>query len=247
MTTPATAITITGITPTTIMADASAPAIALPIELLIWLSPAFPVGAFAFSHGLEMAVERGWVTTRHALEDWLADVVEHGSLRTDVILLAAAWRAAESADGEALRQANDWACALQPSAERHLETVTQGASFVAAIRAAWPAPRLDLMPEEHIAYPVAVGAVAALHGMPLEATALAYGVAFVSNFASAAIRLGVIGHSDGQRVVAVLLPKLQALAYRSCHLTLDEIGSATLRADLASLFHETQYSRLFRS
>jgi urease accessory protein len=236
-----------GIMPAVAMAEAGAPSIALPVELMIWLSPAFPVGAFAFSHGLELAVERGWVTARGDLDNWLTDLVAHGSLRTDLILLGAAWRAAADCDGEALQRANDWACALQPSAERHLETVTQGGSFIAAIRAAWPTPRLDLVPGEGVAYPVAVGAVATLHGVTLAATALAYAVAFVGNLASAAIRLGVIGHSDGQRVVATLLPRLQALAHHACHLTLDDIGSATLRADLASLLHETQYSRLFRS
>lgn len=241
-----TAIT-TGPTPTATMADVAAPAIALPVELMIWLSPAFPVGAFAFSHGLELAVERGWIKTRGELEGWLAELVEHGSLRADIILLGEAWRGATGSAGEVLQRANDIACALQPSAERHLETLTQGASFIAAIRAAWPPPRLDLLPGERIAYPVAVGAVAAWHGMALRATTLAYAVAFVGNLASAAIRLGLIGHSDGQRVVALLLPQLQALAHRAGHFTLDDIGSATLRSDLASLLHETQYSRLFRS
>ncbi|WP_244600011.1 urease accessory protein UreF [Blastochloris tepida] len=235
---------------TATMADAGGPAIAVPIELMVWLSPAFPVGAFAYSHGLEQAVERGWLATRADLEIWLSDLIAMGSLRTDQILLAAAWRAAAQGDDAGVCLANDWACALQPSAERHLETVTQGGSFVAAIRAAWPAPGLDALPalaERGIAYPVAVGAVAARHGVALEGTALAYGVAFVANLASAAIRLNIIGQTDGQRLIAALLPRLRDRAHHAPRFTLGDLGSATLRADLASLSHETQYSRIFRS
>ena len=76
-----------------------------PAQLLLWLSPAFPVGGFAFSHGLEWAAERGWVKDRVTLEAWLVDLVTLGSIANDLVLLAAAWRAATAGDDAALSEA----------------------------------------------------------------------------------------------------------------------------------------------
>ncbi|MEZ5844402.1 MAG: urease accessory UreF family protein [Hyphomicrobiaceae bacterium] len=213
---------------------------------MLWLSPSFPVGAFAYSHGLELASERGWVSGRETLEAWLADLARHGSLRTDLILVSAAWRAATVGDATRLADVNDIALALQPSAERHLESVTQGGAFLATMRAAWPTPALDPL-DGDVAYPVAIGAACAGHGVALEAMATAYALAFAQNLVSAAIRLSLIGQTDGQRVIASLLDTLTAATTAALDLTLDDLGSATLRSDLASLAHETQYTRLFRS
>lgn len=220
---------------------------AVPDLLLIWMSPSFPVGAFAFSHGLEKLVEDGIITGRHDLDEWLADLASIGSLRNDLILAAEAWRAAMALDALRLETASELALALQPSSERHLEAVTQGGSFLAAVRAAWPAPGLDMHRDGEVAYPIAVGLAAAAHGLPLRPVLSAYAVAFASNLVSAAIRLSVLGQTDGQRVLAAMLPLCREAAARAEMRSLDDLGSATLRTDLASLFHETQYSRLFRS
>ena len=224
--------------------------IAIDPRLLVWLSPSFPVGGFAYSHGLELAADRGWVRTRDELQAWLLDLIELGSLRNDQILLAAAWRAATAADDQALRDISDLALALQPSAERRLEAVTQGNAFLATLRAAWPADATNSVldrPAGDIAYPVAVGAGVAVHAIPLAGTLVAYSLAFVSNLVSAAIRLSIVGQTDGQRVIANLMPTLMRTAEVASAAELDEIGSAAIRSDLASLAHETQYSRLFRS
>jgi urease accessory protein len=243
--------------------------VALPPELMIWLSPAFPVGAFAFSHGLELAVERGWVDGRAGLEAWLSDLVASGSLRTDLIVLAAAWRA-ETGDSSIFRcgsrdwashadrkmelspisSINDLALAMQPSAERRLETVTQGNAFLATVRAAWPHPRIAAARGSiggDVAYPVAIGISAAAHAIPLAGTLLGFAIAFVSNLASAAIRLSVIGQTDGQRMLATLMPALSDAAAAAATATLEDLGSAVFRSDIASQQHETQYTRLFRS
>ncbi|MGE3918520.1 MAG: urease accessory protein UreF [Hyphomicrobiaceae bacterium] len=219
-------------------------------RLLVWLSPSFPVGAFAYSHGLELAADRGWIAGRDGLEAWLVDLVRQGSLRNDLILLAAAFRAAAVADVTALRGIGELALALQPSAERRLETVTQGTAFVATIAAAWPPPpsrELDGALDGEVAYPVGVGVIAARHGMGLAGTLMAYSIAFAGNLVSAAIRLSLVGQTDGQRVVAALMPTLRLAAEAATSSTLDDIGGSALRSDLASLAHETQYSRLFRS
>jgi urease accessory protein len=223
---------------------------ALPAKLLLWLSPAFPVGGFAFSHGLEWAAEKGWVKDRASLEAWLADLVTLGPLVNDLTLLAAAWRAVASGDEAALGEAVDLAVALQPSAERHLEAVTQGGAFIAQIEASWSCDaitHLKTLRSGDIAYCTAVAVAAAGHGIELGAVLTAYGLAAVSNLVSAAVRLGVVGQTDGQRTLATLVPTIEAAARRARTATLDDIGGACWRSDLASLQHETQYTRLFRS
>ncbi len=223
---------------------------ALPAPLLLWLSPAFPVGGFAFSHGLEWAAERGWIKDRETLAAWLTDLVAHGALGNDQILLSAAWRAAMQRDSAAMREAAALALALQPSAERHLEAVTQGGAFLAQIEAAWPCRAMPWFRSVHdgeVAYCTAVGVAAAGHGIALEAVLLPYGLAVIGNLVSASVRLGVVGQTDGQRILAGLVAEVERVARRSLGATLDDLGGACWRSDLASLQHETQYTRLFRS
>ena len=222
----------------------------VPAQLLVWLSPAFPVGAFAYSHGLEKAVEKGLIKDRATLGAWLEDLITLGSLRNDLIVLAAAWRAATRQNAAELAKVAELAAALQPSAERRLETITQGGSFLLQIDAAWPCAAVRLLRAAHtgdVAYPVAVGVAAAGHALALAPTLLGYGMAFVGNLLSASIRLSVIGQTDGQRLTVALLPHLQEAATHAADSTLDDIGSATFAADLVSMQHETQYTRLFRS
>jgi urease accessory protein len=223
---------------------------ALDARLLVWLSPAFPVGAFAYSHGLEQAAERGWLSNRADLEAWLADLVQIGALHNDLVLLSAAWQATRAGAWPDLADIGELALALQPSAERHLETVTQGNAFRTTVSAAWPAAGLEAafaaLPGD-VAYPVALGAAAAAHDLTIPPTALAYGVAFVSSLTSAAIRLSLVGQTDAQRIIAALMSPLESAALRAASATLDDLGGASFRSDLASLAHETQYTRLFRS
>lgn len=218
------------------------------LPLFAWLSPAFPVGAYAYSHTLEWAVEAGDIADEAGLAAFLSDLLALGFGRSDAILLAHAWRAA--GDEAALAEVNDLAVALAPSAELRLETCQQGRSFLDAVRAAWPAPGLEAGAaalDGEVAYPVAVGLAAAAHGMALPATLDAFLLATAQNLVSAAIRLAPIGQTAGTRVVAGLAPRLRVLAAEAASLNLDDIGSATFRADLGSFRHETQYTRLFRS
>lgn len=219
-------------------------------RLLAWFSPGFPIGAFAYSHGLEWAVEHGWVRDRASLTEWLRDLLTHGAIRNDMILLAEASRATADGQWAQLSEINDLARALQPSAERHLETVTQGNAFLETIGAAWGHVGLDdvastVAPD--VAYPVAVGALAAVHGLSLAQTLHAFALAGVSNLTSAAIRLSALGQMDAQRTIAALMDDIAASAAAAGVATLDDIGGAVYRSDIASLAHETQYTRLFRS
>ena len=222
------------------------------LRLMTWLSPAFPVGSFSYSHGLEWAIEDGTVGDAAALEAWIADVLRHGGGRSDAILLAHTWRAATAGDTAALAHIAELAAALQPSRERQLETTAQGRAFLDAVAAAWPAPALPILAEAvrtapAIALPVAIGVAAAAHRLPLADTLAAALNGFAANLVSAGVRAIPIGHTDGQRVIAALVPVVGAVAREAATAPLDAIGGASLRADIASMKHETQYTRLFRS
>jgi urease accessory protein len=249
-TTPTTTIiTSTGITTIT-TATATSMAEQAPLPLLVWLSPAFPVGAFAYSHGLEWAVEQGDLHDAASVQAWIDDLLALGSGRNDANLLAEAHRAASAGDRPRLAGVAELGVALQPSRERHLEATAQGNAFLAAARASWPAPALDLLSESHegdVVYPVAIGVAAAGHGVALRPTLEAFLLAFVAALVSAAVRLGPIGQTDGQRVTAALLPRIRDTACFAEASSLDDLGGAAFRSDIASLRHETQYTRLFRS
>ncbi|MFC6792907.1 urease accessory protein UreF [Methylobacterium komagatae] len=220
------------------------------LRLFAWLSPGYPVGAYAYSHGLEAAVEAGDVSGEESLTAWLGDVCEHGSLRNDLILVARAHDAASTASAMDLVAINDLALALAPSRELNLETSQQGRSFLDATLGAWPCPALTtLAPSlaEAVAYPVAVGAAAGAHGMRLSPVLGTYALAFVHNLVSAALRSAPVGQAAGTRVVAALSVRLVPLARAAETASLDDLGSACLRLDLGSFRHETQYSRIFRS
>jgi urease accessory protein len=178
---------------------------------------------------------------------WIGELLRFGSGRNDAILLAVAHRATRSGDDVLLREAADTALAMQPSAERRLETTALGNAFVKAIRAAWPTPALDRLPDGDVAYPVAVGVATAGRGLPLRPTIEGFLGAFVSSLVSAAIRLGPIGQTDGQRILAALVPEIGRTAAETETAGLDDLGGAAFRSDIASMRHETQYTRLFRS
>lgn len=213
------------------------------LRLMTWLSPAFPVGGFAYSHGLERAVEDGLVADRDALEDWIAALLEFGSGWNDAVLFADAWRTAQA--GGDLADLRELAEALSGSAERHRETMLQGAAFLAAA-GGWPHPALAAVPRES-PYCVAVGAVAGAHGVPLADALSAFLQAFASNLAQAAVRLGVTGQTGAVETMAALEKRVLAVAARAAASSLDDLGAATILSEISAMRHETQYSRLFRS
>jgi urease accessory protein len=219
-------------------------------RLMTWLSPAFPVGAFSYSSGIEWAVEAGDIGDAASLRDWLGAMLADGPGFCDGVFLAHAHRAAASRDDEGLRDIAELASAFVPSRERQLETSAQGRAFIDIARAAWNCDGLDEMIascDGPIVYPVAVGLVSARHAIPLAPTMHAFLHALTSNWISAGARLIPLGQTDSQRVLALLEPVVVATAKRALAASLDDLGSATFRADLASMRHETQYTRLFRS
>ncbi len=210
------------------------------LNLLAWLSPAFPVGGFAYSHGLEWAVETGDVRDGATLRDWLADVLEHGSGRSDTILLRAAYRVCEDAEGLSL--VAETGLAVAPARERRDETLNQGRAFGLAM-AAWG----GLAGPDDMSYSVAIGVACGRHAVPQDDAAVAFLQAFAASLISAAVRLVPLGQSVGLRVLADLEPVILRVADATRGATLDDLGGCGFRSDLAAMRHETQYTRLFRS
>jgi urease accessory protein len=221
--------------------------------MLTWLSPGFPVGSFAFSHGLEAAAAGGAVRDRCSLELWISAIVASGGGRIVADILRDAHRASSAGDISALTDANRRGVAFRATAETRLETTAQGEAFLAACRAAWPNPFLDCWAERlsesggAVCYPAAVGAATAQSGIALDCALLGYLQALASNLVSAGLRLGIIGQTDGQRIVAALEPVIAAAVSGALTRDLDGFGSATFAVELVSMTHETQYTRLFRS
>lgn len=207
------------------------------LTLTQWLSPGFPVGAFAYSHGLEQVIDRGDLASADALADWLEDTLQQGSGASDGLLLAAAYRAEKSE----LPEIDALARSFAPSAERLTETIDQGAAFARTVDAVW---ETEIGPR---CYPVAVGHAARLREIPLEAALEVYLHAFAANLISAAVRLIPLGQTEGQRVLARLAPKIHICAKTATEGTLDRLSSHCFALDIAAMHHETQYSKVFRT
>ena len=219
-------------------------------RLMAWLSPAYPVGAFSYSSGLEWAVEAGDITDAQTLRRWLGVMLSEGGGFCDAVFFVHAHRTAAAKDDAALRAVAELAAAFVPSKERLLETTAQGRAFVDATRAAWPCVALDRLESVWpgpVALPIAVGVTCIGHGIPCEPALQAFLQALTANWISAGVRLIPLGQTDGQRVLAALEPNVAAAAKGALATPLDEIGSCAFRADIASMRHETQYTRLFRS
>jgi urease accessory protein len=219
-------------------------------RLMSWLSPAYPVGAFSYSSGLEWAVETGDIKDADTLQRWLSALITCGGGFCDGVFFVHAHAAVLAQDDHTLRTVAELASAFAPSAERQLETTAQGRAFVDTTLAAWPCAALENLRSvwpNPVAYPVAVAVAAAGHGVAVVPALHAYLHAATANLVSAGVRLVPLGQTDGQRVVAALAPVIADTATRALATPLDDVGTAVFRADIASMRHETQYTRLFRS
>jgi len=219
-------------------------------RLMAWLSPSYPIGAYSYSSGIEWAVEAGDINDAATFERWLAVVIGEGGGFCDAVFFVHAHRAAACSDDAALRAVAELAAAFSPSKERHLETTAQGRAFLDTTRAAWPTPALDRLLavwDGAVALPIAIAVASAGHGIALAPALHAFLHAMTANLISTGLRLVPLGQTDGQRILAALEPVATATAARALVTPLDEVGGAAFRADLASMRHETQYTRLFRS
>lgn len=208
------------------------------LTLTQWLSPSYPVGAFAYSHGLEAAVDAGWIDDSKGLQVWLESLLEYGAGRSDGLFIAAAFNA-ETADQ--LVHVDAQLRAFAASKERLLETDQQGWAFGKVTSALWTGDY------ENLSYPVALGHAARVEDLPLELTITLYLQSFLSNLVAAGQRLLPIGQTEAQRIVQQLSPLCAEIAADSVEGDLNNLNATTFLSDVASMKHETQYSRIFRT
>lgn len=219
-------------------------------RLMTWLSPAYPIGAFSYSAGIEWAVEAGDIKSTEALRNWIEAMLTVGVGMSDGIFFSQTHRAIACGDDASLAEAAELAAAFAPTRERHGETMALGRAFLEVTAAAWPCDALGRLRKTWhgpFAYPIAVATACAGHSIPLAPALHGFLTMVVSNWVSAGMRLVPLGHTDGQRVLHALEPVIAASTRRALSARLEDLGTATFRADLASIRHETQHTRLFRS
>ncbi|MBB3997369.1 urease accessory protein UreF [Aureimonas pseudogalii] len=225
------------------------------LKLMAWLSPAFPVGAFAYSHGLESAIADGLVRSRADASGWIAALLRRGSGWNDLVLFAEAHRAVSRGDAAALGEVAELGAALAGSAERRIETLDLGLAFAAAAEP-WSGgdDRSDIGAafdpaggEGGLPYPVAIGALAARHALLLEPALAAFAQAFAANLLGAAVRLVPLGQRDAVAALHALEPLVTHAARAAASSSLDDLGSAAILSEIAAMRHETLSTRLFRT
>jgi urease accessory protein len=218
-----------------------------------WLSPAFPAGSYSYSHGLEWAVEAGHIQDRKSLVDWLEADLRYGSGRNEGIFFIEAWRCTTRRDCGMLFEIADLAAAFRGTGEFALETSQQGAACLATLRQVWPDRVLawlsELLLERHIqpALSVVLGVRLARQRIPAGLALCAFLQSYIANLVIAGVRLIPLGQTDGQLAIAELEEAVLAASAQAQEATIDNLGSAAFMVDLASMAHETQYTRLFRS
>jgi urease accessory protein len=239
--------------------DESLPArFATQFKLLAWCSPAYPTGAFSYSHGMEWAVERGTVKTLDGLLAFVGAVIERGGGWVDAVLFAHAWRAARQPpaiwQGSAraqLRELAELAAAFRGTAETALESRQQGNAFLDVTLKAWPHPRLFEFASDVRGQPtaqcVAVAVACAVHGIELSVAIHAFVQMIAANLVSAGVRLIPLGQTDAQIAMARLAPVVAGTASRARLVELEDLGTSAPALEMCSMRHETQYTRLFRS
>jgi urease accessory protein len=208
------------------------------LTLAQWFSPAYPVGAFSYSHGLEQAVAAGDVTDGAALQAWIGDVLRHGSGRSDAVFLAAAFIAETPRE---IAEIDATCRALAATKERLMETVRQGAAFAAVTSEVLA---LDL---PALCYPVAVGRAARLQRLPKALSAAMFLQAFVGNLVAAGQRLLPLGQTAAQALIHALKPLCRTVAGEAMHGDMDRLSTTAFLPEIAAMRHETQYSRIFRT
>lgn len=203
-----------------------------------WLSPAYPLGSFAYSHGLETAIGAGWVNDGATLEKWLQDVLGDGSGRADAVLLGAAYMAIDHAE---LIEIDATGRAFASSQERLRESLHQGAAFARTTSAVSDIDVPDVL------FPVAFGWAAAWLGVPLSIAAPMYLHAFASNIVMACVRLMPLGQTAAQSILKNLIPICEETARATNSASLDDLYSNTFLSDIAAMRHEVHQPRLFQS
>jgi urease accessory protein len=223
------------------------------LRLQSWLSPAFPTGSYSYSHGLEWAVEAGYIKDRKSLVDWLEADLCYGSVRNEAIFFSEAWRSARDDDRGKLFEIAELAAAYRGTSEFALESSQQASACRATLGQAWPNRLLDSLSQSlsergiPLVLAVVLGVRSAREGIPVSLALPAFLQSYIANLVTAGVRLIPLGQTDGQLAIAALEEAVLAASAQARNATIDDLGSSAFMVDLASMAHETQYTRLFRS
>lgn len=218
------------------------------LRLLQLTNASLPIGAFSYSEGLETLVETGVVRTPSALQAWLQDSLDLGAIRVEAAVMLRARAAACQQDAPGVLAWHDWLTASRESRELHDQSLQMGQSLLRLLGALPPGlPAWAAAWQDPVHFPIAFGLAAALWDIGADTAVLGYLQSWAANLVSAAVRLVPLGHTDGQRVLAQLGDTILAAAGNIPSLADDEFVACNWGLALASMSHETLYSRLFRS
>ncbi|EHJ94488.1 Urease accessory protein ureF [Vreelandella boliviensis LC1] len=226
------------------------------LGLMQLVSPALPIGAFAFSQGLESAFELDWVRDEASLGEWLSGVLEDGLTRCELPVLARLHQAFDQANGESIAVWDEWLAATRETAELAAEDSRLGASLKRLLGSLDLLPSEEPLPSEDLLSPLLpnqAGYVtlfaytAHARGVSVRQTLLGFAWAWLENQLAVACKALPLGHTAAQRVIEQLRPVLVNAVNQALTLEDDELGPVLPGLALASALHETQYSRLFRS
>ena len=205
------------------------------ITVMQWLSPAFPIGGFAYSHGLEWAINKGYVSNREELQKWISDLLEYGSLKNDAILIKLVLQGSDP------KEINELAMALCPASERLSETQLQGGAFCKIMREVWS---LEI---DELTLPIALALAAKNESIDQNLVVPAYLHSFCSNLISVAMRLIPIGQTDGQKTLRELSPLISDSVRAVAKSDKDDLGSACFLSDVSAMQHEYLQPRVFKT
>ena len=223
------------------------------LRLQTWLSPAFPTGSYSYSHGIEWAVEARSVHDRASLVDWLSTDLRYGSGRNEAIFFREAWTSAVLGDRSGLLEIAELAAAFRGTSEFALESAQQGSACRSTLSQVWPEPLLDEIADNladrciPLSLAVVLGIRCAKPEIPMVLALPAFLQSYVTNLVTAGVRLIPLGQTEGQAAIAALEDTVLATSADAATATIHDLGSAAFMVDLASMAHETQYTRLFRS
>ena len=215
------------------------------LRLLQLCNSSLPVGAYSYSEGLETLCEQGQITQVDQLEHWLKAELHHGSIRTELAVMMRAYRAWQTQDHENLKYWNHWYTATRETEELRLQSLQMGRSLIKLL-ADLELPDIPLDPR-HCNYCVAFGIGAAHSQISLDDAALGYGQSWVANLVNAGVKLIPLGQTQGQQAIANLSDPIQQAVQQVLVWKDDDIESNSWGLQLASMTHETLYSRIFRS
>jgi len=217
------------------------------LRLLQIASPALPIGAFAYSHGLEAAVANGWVDGSASAASWIEGILSHSLAGCDVPVLARVYRAMERRDAGEAKAWNDWLFAARSTLELRSEDRQVGAALARLLVSLGVREAAPFCDDPLTTYASVFATAAVAWRIPLEAASLAFLLSWAEAQVSAAVRLVPLGQTEGQRILSDLQPAIERAVRGGLARADDEIGAGLAGHAIASALHETQYTRLFRS